>query len=62
MDLNTSAYRTVQIATGAINPKSKAKSQAGRLGGLARAKALPKAKRTKIALKANSARWKGGRS
>lgn len=57
MDVNTSAYRVVQIATGEMHAKSVAKSKAGKLGGLARAKSLPRIKRKQIALKANRARW-----
>jgi hypothetical protein len=57
MDMNTAAYRVVQIATGELPNKSPVKSRAGKLGALARAKSLPKAKRRQIALKANKARW-----
>lgn len=57
MDVNTNAFRVVQIATGEVRAKSVTKSKAGKLGGLARAKSLPKSKRRKIALVANRARW-----
>lgn len=57
MDLNTGAYRVLQVATGQIAKKSEQKVKAGRLGALARKKALSKAQRRKIATKANRARW-----
>jgi hypothetical protein len=57
MDLNTNAFRVVHTSTGEITRKSEQKSKAGKLGALARAKSLPKAKRRKIALQANRARW-----
>jgi hypothetical protein len=57
MDVNTAAYRVVQIATGEKPNKSPVKSKAGKLGALARIKSLPKAKRKEIARKANKARW-----
>jgi len=59
VDVNTAAYRVAQISTGEITPKSAQKSRAGKLGALARKKALSKAKRRKIALNANRARWNG---
>lgn len=58
MDVNTAAYRVVQLATGQIARKSEQKVRAGTLGALARTKALSKAERRKIAAKANKARWK----
>jgi hypothetical protein len=61
MDLNTNAYRIVHISTGDIARKSEQKSKAGKLGALARAKSLPRAKRKKIALRANRARWNNHR-
>jgi hypothetical protein len=57
MDVNTNAFRVVQVATGELRAKSATKSRAGRLGGLARAKSLPKSKQKQIAHKANRARW-----
>ena len=59
MDLNTNAYRVVQVATngGPRKEKSSVKMRAGKKGGLARAKALTERKRRQIALKANRARW-----
>jgi hypothetical protein len=59
MDINTSAYRVVQIATGMLPNKSTVKSNAGKLGASARAKSLSKKKRRAIARKANRARWSG---
>jgi hypothetical protein len=59
MDLNTNAYRVVQVATdeGPRKEKSSVKVRAGKKGGEARAKALSVRKRRQIALKANRARW-----
>ena len=59
MDVNTSAYRVVRIATGeeSREEKSPGKVNAGKKGGLARAKVLSGRKRRQIALKANRARW-----
>lgn len=57
MDVNTAAYRVVQLSIGELPKKSPVKSKAGKLGALARAKSLPKTKRREIARKANRARW-----
>jgi hypothetical protein len=70
-DPNQLAKLVVDIATGevedTVSPKmqnqAKARGRAGGLkGGPARAASLPKEKRSKIALKAAQARWKGSTS
>jgi hypothetical protein len=60
MDMNSNAYRIVQESTGQLPKKSRGKSRAGKLGGVARAKSLSHSKRVEIAQRANAARWKGG--
>jgi len=63
-DFNQTAFDTVRIATGEVaKPIESVKAASGRKGGLkggaARSKALPATKRSEIAKKAASARWKG---
>jgi hypothetical protein len=60
-DLNQWAKRMVDIATGEVAevaPKIKDKKEVASIGGRARAKALPREKRTEIAIKGAKARWK----
>ena len=63
-DVISNAVHVMKIATGEIEEssqtedgKSKAAMELGRKGGLARAKAIKKADRVKIAKKAAKARW-----
>jgi hypothetical protein len=57
MNVNTAAYRVVQIAIGEQPNKSPVKSIAGMPGAHARAKTFTKRKRLQIDRKANRARW-----
>ncbi len=59
MDVNSNAFRIVQVASSA-RPSSKsveAKRVAGSIGGMVRAKRMDPAKRREIAILANAARW-----
>ena len=65
-DVISNAVHVMKIATGEIEEsgvtqdgKSKAAVELGRKGGLARAKAIKKADRVKIAKRAARARWNG---
>lgn len=61
MDLNVRAFRTVQAALEAPKPADKRREAArkgGRIGGLARAKAISPRRRSEIARIASQARWK----
>jgi len=64
-DVVSNAVHVMKIATGEIDEsgvtddgRNRAAVELGRKGGLARAKAIPKADRVKIAKRAARARWK----